>query len=110
MNLEIKDNNSIRMVIVKEPRIDMTTSRDFKEKVIANLANLNLSKLIINMHEVEYCDSSALGSLVSIYRETKSLQIDLKLCCLQSTIESLMQLAKLDTMLAIYETEEMALQ
>jgi len=66
-------------------------------------------KIIFNLADVNYMDSSGLGELVTAYTSLKNQGGELKLINLTKRIQDLMQITKLVTVFDIKDTEAAAL-
>ena len=66
-------------------------------------------KIILNLGDVSYVDSSGIGELVSRYTTTKNAGGRLKLLNLPKKIKDLLMITKLLTVFEIYEDEQAAL-
>ncbi|RME93175.1 MAG: anti-sigma factor antagonist [Candidatus Hydrogenedentota bacterium] len=103
-----KEVNGVLLLTVEQERVDMVISRQFKEELLESIQE-KPANVILNLSNVQYLDSSALGTLVAFLREIKKYGGTLKLCSLSSTLMTLMSLSKLDAMFKIYDTCEEAL-
>jgi anti-sigma B factor antagonist len=75
---------------------------------IQKALNFGARKLIVDMGDVNYMDSSGIGELTCAYTSAKRVGCDLKLVRLTPKIDNLMQLTKLDTIFEIYQDEQEA--
>jgi anti-sigma B factor antagonist len=66
-------------------------------------------RVVINMGEVNFLDSSGIGTLVRFAGSTKSAHGGMKLCKLSEMTARVLKLTKLDKVLEIYDGEEAAL-
>jgi len=66
-------------------------------------------KLILNLAEVNYVDSSGIGELVSTYTTATNAGVQLKLLNLTKKIEQLLAITKLLTVFQVYEDEKAAI-
>ncbi|MGA2888427.1 MAG: STAS domain-containing protein [Terracidiphilus sp.] len=66
-------------------------------------------KILLNMGEVNYIDSSGLGELVSAFTTAKNQQADVKLLNLTKKVHDLLQLTKLYTVFDIKDDEASAI-
>ena len=67
-------------------------------------------RLLIDFSRTGYIDSSGLGALVSISRRVREAEGELRLSGLNDDLRSLFELTKLDTLFAIAETPQQALE
>ena len=73
------------------------------------LNNSGNTKIIINMKNVQYIDSTGIGSLVALVKMAKNQSIDLRFADLQETVKHRLKSSKLYSYLPIAETVEDAL-
>lgn len=66
-------------------------------------------RIIINLADVSYIDSSGLGELISAFTTAKNRGITLKLLNLTKRIHELMQITKLYTVFDVYDDEDAAI-
>jgi anti-sigma B factor antagonist len=67
-------------------------------------------KVLINLTDVSFVDTSGLGELVSAHTRAQNEGIDLKLAGIPIRVKKLFEMTKLDRIFDIYETEADALQ
>jgi anti-sigma B factor antagonist len=67
------------------------------------------TKMILNLADVNYIDSSGIGELVRTYITVSSSGGQLKLLNLTKKIQELLQITKLLTVFQVYESESAAL-
>jgi len=89
-----------RMVLGEE-------STALREKV-KSLPASGQKKIVLNMDNVTYIDSSGLGALVASHTSAKSQGATLKLCHLGSKFQEILQVTKLVTVFEVYPTEAAA--
>jgi len=78
-------------------------------KQIKDLLDTNKNKIILNLEEVSYCDSSGLGNLLTALGTVTAQGGDLKLLKPSEKIQDLLDLTKLNTIFDIHTSEEEAL-
>jgi len=88
--------------------IDMGTSPGLRKTLLESLKKT--PRLVVNMREVRYVDSSGIASLVEVLREARSKEKRLVLFGLNATVRDVLQLTRLDKIFEIHKTEEDALQ
>ncbi len=67
------------------------------------------SRLVVNLEEVTYMDSSGIGTLVETLRKVKGYRGKLVLCGLTERVHSVFEITKLDQFFTIVGTEAEAL-
>ena len=82
-------------------------SKDLSRK-IAELLSEGHNKILVNLAEVTYVDSSGLGELVSSYGSVKNAGGKVKLLNLQPRIAELLRMTKLHTLFECFSDESQA--
>ena len=82
-------------------------SNSLREKVKSLLAE-GKKKIVLNMADVKYIDSSGLGALVAAHVSAKAQGGSVRLCNLGEKFHEVMQLTKLLTVFDVYDTEAAA--
>ena len=67
-------------------------------------------RIIINLADVSYIDSSGLGELTGAFTTAKNRGVILKLLNLTKRVHELMQITKLYTVFDVYDDEEAAIK
>ncbi len=89
--------------------IDLHHSPDFHQALVTECAR-NPAKLIIEMSDVQYIDSSGVGSLVEIYRRVKKGGNRMILVAPGPRVAGVLEITKLDQFFTIASTEDEAFQ
>ena len=76
---------------------------------IRDLIGKGQKRVLLNMGDVNYIDSSGLGELVSAYTSARNQSAALKLLKLTKKVHDLLQLTKLYTVFDIYDDEAVAI-
>jgi anti-sigma B factor antagonist len=79
-------------------------------EAIAKLREEGASKILLNLADVSFIDSSGLGELASAYANTSKAGGQLKLVNIPARILDLLRITKLDTVLTAFSSEPAALQ
>ena len=78
-------------------------------EAVRNLLDSGKKKILLNLGDVSYVDSSGIGELVSSYSTANKAGGSLKLLNLTKKIQDLLAITKLLTVFEIHESEESAL-
>ena len=78
--------------------------------LVCDLLNKGHRKILFNLGDVNYIDSSGLGSLVSAFTSVRKQEGELKLLNLTNKVQDVMQIAKLYTVFDIMDNEEAAVK
>ncbi len=79
---------------------------DIFNKQIKDLLDANKNKIILNLEEVSFCDSSGLGCLITVLKAARDRGGDLKLLRPSQEVQDLLDLTKLSAAFDIYTTED----
>ena len=89
--------------------IDLHRSPSLHEALV-DICGEKPARLILDMSEVNYIDSSGVGSLVEIYRRLKRSDGALILVAPGSRVMSVLEITRLDKFFAIVNTQEEAMR
>jgi anti-sigma B factor antagonist len=68
------------------------------------------ARLVVNLGEVHFIDSMALGALVQNMKHCRQQGGDLRICNLQQPVRIIFELTRLDRAFTLFESEEQAVQ
>jgi anti-sigma B factor antagonist len=88
--------------------LDAGNVRDFKQAV-APMLQPGI-KLVLDLSELKFVDSSGLGALLSCLRQLTAQGGDLKLCGVTRPVRALFELVRMHKVLDIYNTADEAIQ
>ncbi len=106
LKFETQDSDGKNIVRISGD-IDAYHSPKLKEKM-EELIKSDSKILILEFSEVPYIDSAGLGTLVSVLRETRNYQKELKIVGLRKNIKRIFEMTRLDNIFEIYDTIEEA--
>ncbi len=88
----------------KVSRLDASQAVEFKDELIQQITTGKI-RLLLNLSEVTFIDSSGLGAIISALRRV-GVKGDVKLCCVSDQIMEMLRLTRLDKVLEIFDSEE----
>lgn len=88
--------------------IDASISTEFKSKFM-DLINHGNKQILINLSEVDFVDSSALGALIAILKQLKQHHGHLAICDIKLPILNMLKLTRLDQVFSLFSNEKEAL-
>ena len=97
-------------VIDAAGRITLGEGASAFRDTIRDLANKGQKKLLLNLGDVSYIDSSGIGELVSGFTTVTNGGGQLKLVGLSKRIKDLLQITKLYTVFDVYDDEAQAVR
>ncbi|HXY02808.1 MAG TPA: STAS domain-containing protein [Terriglobales bacterium] len=98
------------MVVDISGRITLGEETSALRKTIRDLISDGKKKIVLNLAEVSYIDSSGVGELVSGYTAARHEGGELKLLNLTKKVHDLLQVTKLYTIFDIKDNEFMAVK
>jgi anti-sigma B factor antagonist len=110
MSLKITDSvvDGVSLVSLTGRIVLGEESNALREKLKSLIAGGTL-KIVLNMAEIDYIDSSGLGTLVAAHLSAKNAGASVRLCNLGNKFHEVMQVTKLLTVFDVYDTEKAAL-
>jgi anti-sigma B factor antagonist len=90
-------------------RIELGEGSAAVREVVRDLLAKGRKKILLDLSEVDYIDSSGLGSLVSAFTSVRNDGGALKLVYLTKKVQDLLQMTRLYTVFDIYDDETAAL-
>jgi anti-sigma B factor antagonist len=88
--------------------VDMGSSPGLRKTLLESLRKT--PRLVVNLREVRYIDSSGIASLVEVLKEARNSKKRLLLFGLNTAVREVLQLTRLNKIFEIRETEDEALQ
>lgn len=104
--LEIKNNNGFYVLKVNSDRLDAASSPELKT-CVTNLVNDGARNLIIDISQVNFMDSSALGAIVSALKLFDG-KGEMLLVGASGVVLDLFKLTRMDRVLSLYDDFESA--
>ncbi|MGH3344357.1 MAG: STAS domain-containing protein [Carbonactinosporaceae bacterium] len=87
--------------------IDLASAPEFRRVLLGCLDDSH--SLVVDLSKTDYLDSTALGVLIGVLRQTKALGGQLRLAGLQRRVRQVFHITHLNELFAIYDTAEDAL-
>ena len=79
-------------------------------RTIRDLIDKGHRKIVLNLYDVDYIDSSGIGELVSGYTTVRNVKGEMKLLHLTKRVHDLLQITRLFTVFDVQSDEESALK
>jgi anti-sigma B factor antagonist len=89
-------------------RIALGEGSALLRKLIRDLVESGKTRILLNLGDINYIDSSGIGELVSGFTAVRSRQGELKLLNLTKKVKDLLQITKLFTVFDVYTEETTA--
>ncbi len=107
LTINLQDKEGVT-ILVLSGKLICGEGCDTFSKQIEDLLQKNKNKIILNLEEVNFCDSSGLGYLIKDLNATREQGGDLKLLKPSQKVQDLLDLTKLSTVFDIHSTEDEA--
>ena len=88
--------------------IDLNSSLDFQQDLL-KLLDKSPQRIVINLRDVSYMDSSGVASLVKLLSRVRKSGVSLRLAALSDRVRGVFEITRLDSVFEIFATEEEAL-
>ncbi len=103
--MEIRVTEHVDFVTLSlKGRLDITSSTSLKDDVLRHVQK-GRKNLILNLAQVDFINSSGLGTLVSILKEVKLAKGRLVLSNLASYVREIFEITQLSNIFEIFESE-----
>jgi anti-sigma B factor antagonist len=109
MQFDVKRNGSAVVFKLKERRLDAGISPELKGEFLI-LCTPQTKELVLDLSEVEFCDSSGLSALLIAERKMRENGGSVKLAGLQKKVLNLIRISHLDRAFSIHDTVAKALK
>jgi anti-sigma B factor antagonist len=104
MNIVIDKAGNVTILELPGRSLDASNAATFKEAML-NVIQPE-ARLIIDMGNIDFVDSTGLGALVSCLRKARGEQAEIKLCRLNKQVRSLFELVRMHRVFEIFDSVE----
>ena len=104
MNINVREENGAR-IIALDGRLELTTGKELKEKIKV-FCDSGISRIHLNMEQVEFINSSGLGALISAMKEVRLVKGRLTLSNLAPYVREIFDITQLAHIFEIHDTEQ----
>ena len=109
MKFEIKKNGTATVLKIRERKLDASVSPELKGEFLV-LCGPQMKDLVVDLTDVEFCDSSGLSALLIAERKMRENGGMVKLVGLQKKVLSLIRISRLDRAFSIHDSLAKALR
>ncbi|MBM4174912.1 MAG: STAS domain-containing protein [Ignavibacteria bacterium] len=109
MNFEVKHNDDIVVFKLNEKKLDTTISGILKGEFTILCQAEGVRKMIVDLSEVEFCDSSGLSALLLCQRQIRERGGAIRLTHCNEKVETLVRISQLERVLPLISTNEEAI-
>ncbi len=111
MRIDVMNDNGATVVRPAGERLDIEVAADFRAMLLS-LIEQGHRRLVIDLQDVSFIDSSGLGALVSALKTLKRSDNggDVRLARLQAPVVSLLEIIRLNRVFTTYPSVDQAVQ
>ncbi len=109
MNFETKKIDDITVFKLNEKRLDTNISGLVKGEFTMLIKIQGVNKLVLDLSEVESCDSSGLSSILVANRLVNTLGGNIRIAAPTQKVLTLIRITQIDRVLPVYETVDEAI-
>ncbi len=107
MEISTSESGDVR-ILSFQGNLDTNTAPD-AESEINGLIDGGAQKLLVNFEKLDYISSAGLRVLLATAKKLKASSGDLKICCLNQTVQEVFDISGFATILSVASSEEEAL-
>jgi anti-sigma B factor antagonist len=108
MEIEERKVGNVLVVLPREKRIDASVSTGFKGRMV-DWINQGNRRIVLDLSEVDFIDSSGLGAIVSSLK-TLGSDGDLVICGIRETVMGLFKITRMNRVFQIFANESEAIE
>ncbi|MDA3861014.1 MAG: STAS domain-containing protein [Melioribacteraceae bacterium] len=108
IDFEFTTHNEITIFKLNESRFNSSIAGFVKAEFSITLSE-EVNKLVVDMSQVAYCDSSGLSALLLAFRILQAAEGEIKIAAPQKSVRTLIEISQLDKILPIYNSVEEAI-
>lgn len=115
MNIKIEKIGDILVINLNELKFTNMFASEFRDKLTATINEGN-HKILINLEKVNYMDSAALGSIISVYNHlnesasSNDVETKFAICSLSKSLDFLFSILRINGLIDIYDNKESAIE
>lgn len=109
MELQVKDHDGTLLIGANAQRLDAAVAIEFKDKMREITGETGCERIVLDLSQVDFLDSSGLGAVVASMKQLSSGK-RLELCGLTPAVDKVFRLTRMDSVFTLHETPEAALQ
>lgn len=98
------------VVIIPQGELDVTNSNSFKNDIAKEFIDKGKVNIVLDMSGVSYMDSSALGTIISLYKSCRMSGGSFALAGLVDSVRRLFAITALDKVVPIFNTVDDAIK
>lgn len=109
INFEFKKNDDVAIFKLQEKSFDASIAGLVKGELTILLSAEDVKKLVFDLSEIEYCDSSGLSAILLSFRILQTNDGQIRLASPQKSVRTLIEISQLNRVLPITDTVDEAI-
>jgi anti-sigma B factor antagonist len=109
INFTEQDVNEVTVMRIKDVRLDSRISQLYKQEFL-KMKDAGITEVVVDLTDVDFIDSSGLGSLLLGRRVFNGENGDLRIIGAHEKVAKMFEIAKLDRVFEFYDNLEAAVQ
>ncbi len=110
MQFSQSTQDQVLIITPEASSLDANVATAFKDKVTDLLAHNEQKCVVFDLHELQFIDSSGLGTFLSVLRTMHRKGGELKLACLNKPVRTMFELVSMHKVFEIYNTTDEAVK
>ncbi|MBW1989546.1 MAG: STAS domain-containing protein [Deltaproteobacteria bacterium] len=106
MRVDVNKEDGVLVLTPMEKSLDASVSGDFKQRLLEEIEGGG-KQMVLDLSQVEFMDSSALGALVSALKAMGNVG-DLAVCGVQNQVKDVFKLTRLDRVFRLFDNRGQA--
>lgn len=107
MMMSVKTTNGVKVMLC-EGALDTQTSLDARDH-LGQLIEEGARKILVNFDTLEYISSAGLHVLLTVAKQLKSVDGELRVCCLNDVVKEVFDISGFVTIFKVFGSESEAL-
>lgn len=109
INFEFRKDGDVAIFRLQEKSFDASIAGLVKGELTILLSNDDINKLVFDLSDIEYCDSSGLSAILLSFRILQTNNGNIRLASPQKSVKTLIEISQLNRVLPIKGTVQEAI-
>jgi anti-anti-sigma factor len=110
MQFEHETKDNVLIIVPEGESLDAQDAPEFKEKVLGLIQTNSTNQVVLDIHLLQFIDSSGLGSLLSVLRLLHNSGGELKLACMNKPVRTMFELVSMHKIFEIFNNTDDAVK
>ena len=106
MDITHQREQQVIVINLEGENLDAKEAPRFKEEVTRLVSDERVDNLVFNLRDLQFIDSSGLGSFLSVLRHVNNRGGDLKLACMTKPIRTMFEVVRMHKLFEIFNNVE----